>query len=83
MKRRTLKMETVKLVVLDEADEMLDMGFREDIEIILKKIPDDRQTILFRMIRIEKCFARSSRHTCCFCLANGRNPSFASFLPAG
>ena len=45
--RRTLKMETVKMVVLDEADEMLDMGFREDIETILDKIPEDRQTILF------------------------------------
>ncbi len=47
MNRRTLKMETVKMVVLDEADEMLDMGFREDIEYILEKIPEDRQTILF------------------------------------
>jgi len=47
MKRRTLKMETVGIVVLDEADEMLDMGFREDIEIILQKTPEDRQTILF------------------------------------
>ncbi len=45
--RRTLKMETVKMVVLDEADEMLDMGFREDIETILDKVPDDRQTVLF------------------------------------
>ena len=47
MKRRTLKMETVQIVILDEADEMLDMGFREDIEIILQKTPEDRQTILF------------------------------------
>ncbi|MBI5194159.1 MAG: DEAD/DEAH box helicase [Nitrospirae bacterium] len=47
MKRRTLKMEGVKMVVLDEADEMLDMGFRDDIEAILKQTPKDRQTILF------------------------------------
>lgn len=47
MNRRTLKMETVKIVVLDEADEMLDMGFREDIETILEKVPEDRQTLLF------------------------------------
>lgn len=47
MKRRTLKMGNVKLVVLDEADEMLDMGFRDDIEAILSKIPEERQTILF------------------------------------
>ncbi|MCZ7398438.1 MAG: DEAD/DEAH box helicase [Candidatus Methanoperedens sp.] len=45
--RRTLKMDGVKIIVLDEADEMLDMGFREDIEIIMRKIPKDRQTILF------------------------------------
>ncbi len=47
MRRRTLKMETVKQVILDEADEMLDMGFREDIEFILTKTPDERQTIMF------------------------------------
>ncbi|MCL2461467.1 MAG: DEAD/DEAH box helicase, partial [Defluviitaleaceae bacterium] len=47
MNRRTLKMETVKYVVLDEADEMLDMGFREDIEFILEKVPAERQTALF------------------------------------
>lgn len=47
MRRRTLKMETVKMVVLDEADEMLDMGFREDIEEILTKVTSEHQTILF------------------------------------
>lgn len=47
MKRHTLKMKNVKMVVLDEADEMLDMGFREDIENILDAIPEERQTILF------------------------------------
>lgn len=47
MNRNTLKMDNVKMVILDEADEMLDMGFREDIEFILKKIPEQRQTILF------------------------------------
>lgn len=47
MERRTLKLEGVKMMVLDEADEMLDMGFREDIELIMKKIPLERQTILF------------------------------------
>jgi len=47
MRRRTLKMETVKMMILDEADEMLDMGFREDIESILTKIPEDHQTLLF------------------------------------
>ena len=45
--RRTLKMDGVKIIILDEADEMLDMGFREDIETIMKKIPEQRQTIFF------------------------------------
>ncbi|MDJ1422004.1 MAG: DEAD/DEAH box helicase [Candidatus Methanoperedens sp.] len=45
--RRTLKMDGVKIIILDEADEMLDMGFREDIETILRKIPKQRQTLLF------------------------------------
>lgn len=47
MNRRTLKMDTVRIIILDEADEMLDMGFREDIEFIMEKISKQRQTILF------------------------------------
>lgn len=45
--RRTISLARVKMVVLDEADEMLDMGFRDDIELILKQIPDNRQNVLF------------------------------------
>ncbi|WP_026630320.1 DEAD/DEAH box helicase [Dyadobacter alkalitolerans] len=47
MERKTLKFDEVRMMVLDEADEMLDMGFREDIESILADMPADRQTILF------------------------------------
>lgn len=47
MRRHTMKLSTIKLMVLDEADEMLNMGFREDIETILKGIPEDHQTALF------------------------------------
>ncbi len=47
MKRRTLKLQNLKTIILDEADEMLNMGFREDIENILNDIPSDRQTVLF------------------------------------
>ena len=47
MRRGTLSLDNVKLVVLDEADEMLSMGFREDIETILKDVPRQRQTVLF------------------------------------
>ncbi|APX71215.1 DEAD/DEAH box helicase [Companilactobacillus allii] len=45
--RRTLKLGNVKTVVLDEADEMLDMGFVEDIESILSNVPNQHQTLLF------------------------------------
>ena len=45
--RKTIKMDNVKMIILDEADEMLDMGFREDIEMILSKTPEDRQTTFF------------------------------------
>ncbi|MDT4963740.1 MAG: ATP-dependent helicase DeaD [Pseudonocardiales bacterium] len=47
LSRRTLKMGDLRVVVLDEADEMLDMGFAEDIEAILQAVPDERQTVLF------------------------------------
>ncbi|GAB6056242.1 DEAD/DEAH box helicase [Methanobacterium movens] len=47
LQRGTLKLDGVEMVVLDEADEMLDMGFREDIEEILRFVPKKRQTLLF------------------------------------
>ncbi|MCM3038528.1 DEAD/DEAH box helicase [Paenibacillus motobuensis] len=45
--RKTIKLDDVQTVVLDEADEMLDMGFMEDIQSILKLVPEERQTMLF------------------------------------
>ncbi|MDA8211298.1 MAG: DEAD/DEAH box helicase [Clostridia bacterium] len=47
MRRKTIRLQGIELVVLDEADEMLNMGFIEDIETILQEIPQDRQTLLF------------------------------------
>ncbi len=47
MRRRTLKLSSLKMIILDEADEMLNMGFREDIDLILQDLPEDRQTLLF------------------------------------
>ncbi len=47
LRRRTIRCDYVDTIVLDEADEMLNMGFREDIETILEYIPEERQTILF------------------------------------
>ena len=47
LERRTLNLASVRIVVLDEADRMLDMGFIDDIEYILSKVPKNRQTSLF------------------------------------
>lgn len=47
MRRNTLKLDNLRFFVLDEADEMLDMGFVDDIETILQSVPEDRQTALF------------------------------------
>ncbi len=47
MRRKTLRFDELKMLILDEADEMLNMGFREDIELILEDMPLKRQTLLF------------------------------------
>lgn len=47
MRRGTLSLDNLRTVVLDEADEMLDMGFIEDIQTILRQAPETRQTVLF------------------------------------
>ena len=47
IKRKTLRLHDVETLVLDEADEMLNMGFLEDIETIISEVPEQRQTLLF------------------------------------
>ena len=47
IERRTLKLKNLRTLILDEADEMLSMGFKEEIEDILKSVPEERQTLLF------------------------------------
>ncbi|TLS37626.1 DEAD/DEAH box helicase [Pseudalkalibacillus caeni] len=47
MRRKTIRLQNINVAVLDEADEMLNMGFIEDIEEILSQVPDERQTLLF------------------------------------
>ena len=47
MRRGTLRLDQVKMIVLDEADVMLDMGFREDIDFVLEALPKERQTVFF------------------------------------
>ncbi|MGT2925814.1 DEAD/DEAH box helicase [Streptococcus cuniculipharyngis] len=47
IKRKALKLSDIETLILDEADEMLNMGFLEDIESIISRVPDSRQTLLF------------------------------------
>jgi ATP-dependent RNA helicase DeaD len=60
--RATLQLGAVHTVVLDEADEMLDMGFAEDIEAILAETPEDRQTVLFSATMPPRIDAIARRH---------------------
>lgn len=68
IKRKTLDLIGIETVVLDEADEMLDMGFREDIEKILKYTPKQRQTLLFSATipngikKIAKTYQKNPKH---------------------
>ncbi|HEY4303607.1 MAG TPA: DEAD/DEAH box helicase [Gemmatimonadaceae bacterium] len=60
--RRTLVLDAVRTVVLDEADEMLDMGFAEDLEAILGELPETRQTALFSATMAPAIRAIAGRH---------------------
>jgi ATP-dependent RNA helicase DeaD len=60
--RHTLKLDQVRVLVLDEADEMLDMGFADDIEAILESTPPERQTALFSATMPPRIAAIAQRH---------------------
>jgi ATP-dependent RNA helicase DeaD len=62
IRRRTLALDGVRMVVLDEADEMLDMGFADDLEAILEAVPDERQTALFSATMAAPIRAIAGRH---------------------
>jgi ATP-dependent RNA helicase DeaD len=62
IQRRSLDLSGVAVVVLDEADEMLDMGFAEELEQILDATPDDRQTVLFSATMPRRLDAITRRH---------------------
>lgn len=68
MRRSTLKFGNLKLLVLDEADEMLSMGFKEDLDIILQKMPEQKQTVLFsatmsrNVLEITKKYQKNPQH---------------------
>ncbi|NWF71593.1 MAG: DEAD/DEAH box helicase [Nitrospirae bacterium] len=62
IQRKTLQLKTVQTVVLDEADEMLDMGFAEDLDAILEQIPKERQTALFSATMPPRIASIARRH---------------------
>lgn len=62
LRRQTLKLGEVRMVVLDEADEMLDMGFAEDLEAILEQTPATKQTALFSATMPPRIQAIAHRH---------------------
>ncbi len=68
MRRSTLKLKNLKMVILDEADEMLSMGFQEDLDVILQKTPEEKQTVLFsatmskNILAITKKYQKDPEH---------------------
>src|SRR5688572_10819254 len=62
LRRRTLDLSLVEVLVLDEADEMLDMGFADDIDAIVKETPDTRQTALFAATFAPRIMSIAGRH---------------------
>lgn len=70
MRRKTIRLQGIKMVILDEADEMLNMGFIDDIEAILQEIPQERQSLLFSATMPRPIQALAQRFL--------RNPEFIS-----
>jgi len=61
-RRGTLKLDSIRILVLDEADEMLDMGFADDLDELLKATPRERQTALFSATMPSRILAIADRH---------------------
>ncbi len=62
LRRKTAKIGELKIVVLDEADEMLNMGFREDIDIILETVPQQKQMVLFSATMPKEIIAIANKY---------------------
>ena len=58
MERKVAKLDTIGNVVMDEADEMLNMGFTDSINSILEKVPEDRNTLMFSATNESRKYSR-------------------------
>jgi ATP-dependent RNA helicase DeaD len=73
MRRGTLDVTDVEIVVLDEADEMLDMGFRDDIEFVLRDMPSEKQVLLFSATMSKEILRLTKRYQ--------QDPEFLKVVP--
>jgi ATP-dependent RNA helicase DeaD len=62
LKRGSLRLDAIQMVILDEADEMLDMGFADELEAILERTPAERQTALFSATMAKRILEIAKRH---------------------
>lgn len=62
IRRKTIKTDNVKIMVLDEADEMFDMGFRDDIELVMNTLSEERQTVFFSATMPQEIVRFASRY---------------------
>ena len=62
IRRKTLKIGNVSMMVLDEADEMFDMGFRDDIELVMNQLKEERQTVFFSATMASEIMKFASRY---------------------
>lgn len=62
IRRGSLNLDVIEILVLDEADEMLDMGFSDEIEAIIEELPEDRQTVLFSATMPRRIMRLAKRH---------------------
>src|SRR5436190_266540 len=77
VRRGTLRLDHIRILVLDEADEMLDMGFADDLDELLKATPPERQTALFSATMPPRILAIADRH-----LKNAARVTIAREKPA-
>ena len=73
IKRKTIKTDNIKIMVLDEADEMFDMGFRDDIKLVMDTLDENRQTVFFSATMDKEIRNFASRYQ--------TNPEFVKVVP--